>query len=134
MDPKNGRRIVRALEVLEQGAETHGAALPDAPVLWHPHTRILGVQVERSELVERLDRRVEAMWAAGLVDEVRALRAEGLEDGVTAQRDDGYAQALAEDPHLLAGLNVYDGRVTYEAVARDLGLPYTPAEQALGLC
>ena len=48
--------------------------------------------------------------------------------------DDGYAQALAEDPHLLAGLNVYDGRVTYEAVARDLGLPYTPAEQALGLC
>jgi alanine dehydrogenase len=48
--------------------------------------------------------------------------------------DEGYEQALMEDPHLLAGLNVFDGRVTYEAVARDLGLPYTPAEQALGLC
>lgn len=48
--------------------------------------------------------------------------------------DDGYEQALAEDPHLLAGLNVFEGRVTYEAVARDLGLPYMPAEQVLGLC
>jgi alanine dehydrogenase len=48
--------------------------------------------------------------------------------------DEGYQRALAEDPHLLAGLNVLEGRVTYEAVARDLGLPYTPAEQALGLC
>jgi alanine dehydrogenase len=48
--------------------------------------------------------------------------------------DEGYEHALAEDPHLLAGLNVFEGRVTYEAVARDLGLPYTPAEQALGLC
>src|SRR5690606_19833642 len=36
IDPKNGRRVVRALEVIEQGGETHGAALPDQPVLWHP--------------------------------------------------------------------------------------------------
>jgi alanine dehydrogenase len=48
--------------------------------------------------------------------------------------DEGYEQALVEAPHLMAGLNVFDGRVTYEAVARDLGLPYTPAESALGLC
>jgi alanine dehydrogenase len=48
--------------------------------------------------------------------------------------DEGYMQALGDDPHLLAGLNLFEGRVTYEAVARDLGLPYTPAEQALGLC
>jgi alanine dehydrogenase len=48
--------------------------------------------------------------------------------------DEGYMQALGDDPHLLAGLNLFEGRVTYEAVARDLGLPYMPAEQALGLC
>ena len=96
VDPKNGRRIVRALEVLEQGEATHGAALPDAPALWHSPTRILGVHVERPELVERLDRRVEQMWRQGMLDEVVALRAHGLEDGVTARRAIGYAQALAQ--------------------------------------
>lgn len=96
VDPKNGRRIVRALEVLEQGESTHGAVLPDQPVLWHPDTRILGVHVERAELVERLDRRVERMWQHGMLDEVVALRAQGLENGVTARRAIGYAQALDE--------------------------------------
>ncbi len=47
--------------------------------------------------------------------------------------DEGYREAMANDPHLLAGLNLHEGQVTYEAVARDLGLPYTPAEDALGL-
>ena len=51
IDPKNGRRIVRALEVLAQGAQTHGAALPEAPVLWRDDTRIIGVAVPREELV-----------------------------------------------------------------------------------
>lgn len=96
VDPRNGRRIVRALEVLELGERTHGAMLPDAPILWYPDTRIVGVAVPRDELVLRLDARVEAMWRDGLVDEVRALRAQGLERGVTARRAIGYAQALAE--------------------------------------
>ncbi|MDQ0645263.1 tRNA (adenosine(37)-N6)-dimethylallyltransferase MiaA [Microbacterium murale] len=96
IDPKNGRRVVRALEVLHQGAQTHGAALPEKPRSWHPFTRILGLQVERSELVERLDRRVERMWAQGILDEVRALRDLGLEEGVTARRAIGYAQALGQ--------------------------------------
>ena len=96
VDPKNGRRIVRALEVLAQGAATHGAALPDAPALWHSDTSIVGVSTPRSELVPRLDARVERMWADGLVDEVAALRAQRLEDGVTARRAIGYAQALAQ--------------------------------------
>jgi len=47
--------------------------------------------------------------------------------------DEGYREAMANDPHLLAGLNLHEGQVTYEAVARDLGLPYTPAEDVLGL-
>jgi len=96
VDPRNGRRIVRALEVLELGERTHGAALPEAPVLWHPDTRIVAVGVPRDELVARLDARVEGMWRDGLLDEVRGLRGDGLEDGITARRAIGYAQALAQ--------------------------------------
>lgn len=96
VDPRNGRRIVRALEVLAQGETTHGAALPEAPILWHEPTRLVGVHVDRAVLVERLDRRVEDMWAAGMLDEVAALRERGLERGVTASRAIGYAQALAQ--------------------------------------
>ncbi|KHK96247.1 tRNA delta(2)-isopentenylpyrophosphate transferase [Microbacterium mangrovi] len=96
VDPRNGRRIVRALEVLAQGEATHGAALPDEPVLWHPDTRLVGVQVPRDELVPRLDARVEKMWADGILDEVEMLRARGLERGTTARRAIGYAQALAQ--------------------------------------
>ena len=96
VDPKNGRRIVRALEVLAQGADTHGAALPDEPVLWHDPTTLIGVSVPRDELVARLDARVEGMWRDGLLDEVGSLRGAGLERGVTARRAIGYAQALAQ--------------------------------------
>ena len=96
IDPRNGRRVVRALEVLAQGGEMHGGALPEAPELWHPDTRILATAIDRDDLVPLLDARVEGMWAAGLVDEVEALRAEGLERGVTAGRAIGYAQALAQ--------------------------------------
>ena len=96
VDPRNGRRIVRALEVLQLGERTHGAVLPEAPVLWHDATRIFGVAVPRDELVARLDARVEGMWRDGILDEVRTLRDEGLERGVTARRAIGYAQALAQ--------------------------------------
>lgn len=96
IDPKNGRRIVRALEVLEQGGQTHGATLPETPVLWYPSTRILGLHVDRPELVQRLDHRAERMWQAGMLDEVAQLREEGIERGTTAARAIGYAQALAQ--------------------------------------
>jgi alanine dehydrogenase len=52
---------------------------------------------------------------------------------VLALADKGWRRALAEDAHLRAGLNVHDGRITYRAVAEALGLPYAPAEQALGI-
>ncbi|MGV3770812.1 MAG: alanine dehydrogenase, partial [Sphingobium phenoxybenzoativorans] len=45
--------------------------------------------------------------------------------------DLGWKEALRRDPHLLAGLNIWDGKVTYEAVARDLGLEFVPADSAL---
>jgi alanine dehydrogenase len=50
---------------------------------------------------------------------------------VSAIASKGYRQACLDDPHLLAGLNIHCGQVTYAAVARDLDLPYTPPEQAL---
>jgi alanine dehydrogenase len=45
--------------------------------------------------------------------------------------DKGWRRALADDPHFRSGLNVCRGRVTLEAVARDLALDYTPAETCL---
>ncbi len=113
VDPRNGRRIVRALEVLEQGEAGHGAALPEAPVPWHPHTRVVGLRAPRETLVARLDARVERMWAEGLLDEVAALRERGLERGATAGRAIGYAQALAQ----LAGT-----RTEAEAIAETQAL------------
>lgn len=50
---------------------------------------------------------------------------------IVALADKGYRQAMRDDPHLLAGLNTHHGRLTYEAVARDLGHDYLPAEEAL---
>ncbi|WP_341957216.1 tRNA (adenosine(37)-N6)-dimethylallyltransferase MiaA [Microbacterium sp. LWH13-1.2] len=102
VDPRNGRRVIRALEVLEQGSATHGAALPEQPSLWQSDTRLIGLHVERGTLVDRLDARVDAMWQTGLVDEVRTLREHGLERGSTAPRAIGYAQALGQ----------LDGRLT----------------------
>jgi len=95
VDPQNGRRIVRALEVIELTGEPKAARLPDEPVPWREH-RIVHLRSERAPLVERLDARVERMWQAGLVDEVRELVPLGIEHGVTARKAIGYAQALAE--------------------------------------
>jgi len=93
--PHNGRRLVRALEVIEMTGEKFGAGLPDDQALWRPAI-IVGVQSPRQELVARLERRVESMWAAGLLTEVEALLPLGLAAGVTASRAIGYAQAIAQ--------------------------------------
>ncbi len=50
---------------------------------------------------------------------------------VKAMADKGVLQALVEDPHLRAGLNIHDGQLTCEAVAASLGLPFSAAERAL---
>lgn len=91
----NGRRLVRAVEIVELTGAPARAALPDEPVYWMPAVT-LGLRMPREELTPRLDVRVESMWAAGLVEEVAALRSAGLETGITASRAIGYAQALAQ--------------------------------------
>lgn len=95
VDPRNARRVVRALEVLALGESTHGAALPEEPVAWRPAT-LIGLTLERSALVARLNQRVQRMWAQGMLDETARLRDEGLERGITASRAIGYAQALGQ--------------------------------------
>ncbi len=90
----NGRRIVRALEVIGITGEPYVSALP-TPSYADPHTVQIGVDIDRPTLDERIAQRVEAMWAVGFVEEVRALDAAGLRDGVTASRAIGYGQVLA---------------------------------------
>ncbi|GHD49959.1 tRNA (adenosine(37)-N6)-dimethylallyltransferase MiaA [Mycetocola manganoxydans] len=92
---QNTRRLVRALEVAELTGSPVAGMLPEAPVYWRP-TRILGLRAPRDQLVARLDERVERMWSAGLLDEVRGLVPQGIEQGVTASRAIGYAQALRQ--------------------------------------
>ena len=91
--PTNGRRIVRALEVIELTGEPFTATLPP-PVSVYPTIRI-GLEIPRSDLDERIAERVHLMWAAGFVDEVRELAAAGLANWRTASRALGYLQVLA---------------------------------------
>ncbi len=89
--PSNGRRLVRALEVVELTGRPFAATLPDpAPVY-----DAVQVGLDRSDLDDRVATRVDRMWAAGLVAEVRALADRGLRDGPTASRALGYQQVLA---------------------------------------
>ncbi|MBO7934975.1 MULTISPECIES: tRNA (adenosine(37)-N6)-dimethylallyltransferase MiaA [Streptomyces] len=91
--PSNGRRIVRALEVIEITGKPFTANLPGHDSVYD--TVQIGVDVARPELDERIARRVDRMWDQGLVAEVRALEARGLRDGRTASRALGYQQVLA---------------------------------------
>jgi tRNA dimethylallyltransferase len=89
----NGRRLVRALEVVELTGKPFGAGLGAEGRLWRPSVTI-GLRLDRAALVARLDARVEGMWRDGLVAEVEGLLPGGL--GVTASRAIGYAQAAAQ--------------------------------------
>jgi tRNA dimethylallyltransferase len=89
--PGNGRRIVRALEVVRlRGSFT--ARLPTAPD--DSGVVLIGLDVPRPELDARIAERVARMWREGFVDEVRGLADNGLREGRTASRALGYAQVL----------------------------------------
>ncbi|RBM11115.1 tRNA (adenosine(37)-N6)-dimethylallyltransferase MiaA [Streptomyces sp. PT12] len=94
--PSNGRRIVRALEVIEITGEPFTARLPGAADERSVYPTLqIGVGVERPELDARIAERVDLMWRAGLVEEVRSLERAGLREGRTASRALGYQQILA---------------------------------------
>ncbi len=90
--PGNGRRIVRALEVIELSGRPFSATLPDYEAVY-PAVQ-LGVEIPRPVLDRRIADRVDRMWRRGLVAEVSRLEAAGLRAGRTASRALGYAQVL----------------------------------------
>ena len=92
IDVNNGRRIVRALEVIDVTGEPFAARLP-APVD-HFRTLRVGLRIDRGALDARIEQRVDAMWAAGFVDEVRELHRTGLAKAPTARAALGYGPIL----------------------------------------
>ncbi|MFC4584628.1 tRNA (adenosine(37)-N6)-dimethylallyltransferase MiaA [Sphaerisporangium corydalis] len=88
----NGRRVVRALEVIELTGRPFSATMPSYDAA--DQSTQIGVRVPRPLLDERIAVRVDRMWAAGFVEEVRALDGQGLARGRTAGRALGYAQVL----------------------------------------
>ena len=90
--PSNGRRIVRALEVLQLSGRRFSATLPQYESVYDAVQ--IGVELPRAELDHRVAERVARMWQLGLVDEVRQLATVGLREGRTASRALGYAQVL----------------------------------------
>ncbi|MGK5445201.1 tRNA (adenosine(37)-N6)-dimethylallyltransferase MiaA [Micromonospora sp. URMC 105] len=90
--PGNGRRIVRALEVIELTGAPFTASLPQ-PTPYYPSVQ-LGVDLDTALLDERIALRVDRMWADGLVAETRELVGHGLAEGRTASRALGYQQVL----------------------------------------
>jgi tRNA dimethylallyltransferase len=101
--PSNGRRIARALEVIEITGRPFVATMPGFESIYA--TTYLGL--DRADLDERVERRVHRMMELGLLDEVRALLPYGLRESPTAGKALGYQQLLAcisdssdpDDPH-----------------------------------
>jgi tRNA dimethylallyltransferase len=93
--PQNGRRSVRAIEIVTLTGEPFAAALPEEPENWQPVLEI-GVNGPREDLVQRLESRVNKMWQQGLVQEADSLIPFGIRDGKTSSRAIGYSQALAQ--------------------------------------
>jgi tRNA dimethylallyltransferase len=90
--PSNGRRVVRALEVISLTGRPFTASLPAEPKRVYEAVQLA---VDRADLDDRIERRVEKMWREGFVGEVRALESAGLRSSVTASRALGYQQILA---------------------------------------
>ena len=91
--PGNGRRIVRALEVIELTGEPYHSRLPD-PVEEFPSVRV-GLEIDRVSMDARIEQRVDQMLESGLVEEVQKLESQGLRNAPTASRAIGYSQVLA---------------------------------------
>jgi len=102
----NGRRIVRALEVVEITGRPFSASLPHLEYA-DPLTLQVGLSIDRPTLDARIEQRVAAMFDAGLVAEVERLLDEGLAEGRTASRAIGYREVMA---HLRGELGLDEAR------------------------
>ena len=103
---ENGRRVVRALEVVEITGRPFSATLPRLEYV-DPRTVQVGVDIDRPTLDARIEQRVEEMFVAGFVAEVARLLARGLAQGRTASRAIGYPEVAA---HLAGDLSLDEAR------------------------
>ena len=99
MDPRNLRRVIRALEVVELTG-TFRARLPE-PVSWVP-TLFLAPRRSRADLDRRIDQLTHMMWQQGMIEEVARLLEQGLASAPTASRAVGYPQAADQIAGLLS--------------------------------
>ena len=110
IQPKNERRVVRALEVIELTGRPFSATLPTRE--HELPTITIGLCVPRPDLDARIAARVHQMWDAGLLEEVRRLDAAGLREGRTAAKALGYSQALAHLDGLLSAQQAIEDTIT----------------------
>jgi len=103
---ENGRRIVRALEVVELTGRPYSASLPTLEYA-DPASLQVGIDIDRPALDRRIEQRVDEMFAAGFVAEVERLLAVGLAEGRTASRAIGYSAVSA---YLTGGLTLDEAR------------------------
>ncbi len=106
MEPSNGRRVVRALEVVELTG-----AMPGELTSYRAVYDVVQIGLDSPDLPDRIARRVDVMWDRGLLDEVAGLAERGLREGVTARRALGYAQALAQLDGELTGQQAREATV-----------------------
>ena len=92
---ENIRRVIRALEVIELTGKPFTANLPRQESSKYPNAKQFGLVLDRSNLDEKIDQRVDDMWAKGFAREVSLLMTQGLEQTTTAKKALGYSQIMS---------------------------------------
>lgn len=92
---ENIRRVIRALEVIELTGKPFTANLPRQESSKYPKAKQFGLVLDRNNLDEKIDQRVEDMWAKGFAREVSLLMTQGLERATTAKKALGYSQIMS---------------------------------------
>ncbi|CAB4896807.1 unannotated protein [freshwater metagenome] len=91
---ENIRRVIRALEVIELTGKPFTANLPRQESSKYPQAKQFGLVLDRANLDEKIDTRVEDMWSKGFPREVSLLMTQGLEQATTAKKALGYNQII----------------------------------------
>jgi tRNA dimethylallyltransferase len=115
IDPRNLRRVIRALEVVQSTGKPFSEQRRRGPVDFRP--LMIGLSLPRPELYSRVDARIEAMLAAGWIDEVRALLAKGFSPDLPAFSALGYSQIAR---HLRGELTLDECRIEIRRATRRL--------------
>jgi len=117
---ENVRRVIRALEVIEITGQPYTTNLPREGSTRYPDAIQIGLAMDREDLGERINKRVDRMWELGFVDEVEELINQGLLEAKTAQAAIGYAQIIAMKHGLMSEEEARDDtkRATRQYVRR----------------